>query len=411
MRQSALTLIAQVKDDGLQPLRLVLKNQEAAIKAALGRLGTIHYARWVIIDDPKSNYKPMLAFGSNFDGPVDKHIEDLVRELGTLLDDIYSHCEGYSPVDKQSYLFNIRTKEAAFYQGSPGRTVQTIAQEKALRNRLVKALQAGNWTGKSAKSIHGELRAQVLAEPQFAWAKEPIKVPGMSKRSWLLLLIIAAPIWIPLAIPIGILFGLWAIYMQFAHEIWSKPGRILPNDICDKLIDDNIAEEDFTWQNQFSQVMIMKPGLARLYTLKVFFAITRLLIRIVFVKGTLMGIPTIHFARWVILDKGKRLLFFSNFDGSWTQYLGDFIDKSGWGLSALFGNTENFPRIWFFFWRGAYDEMHFLGWSRSTQIPTQIWYFADASQSIKNINDNTLIRNDLSRNLSDARAQQFLARL
>ena len=124
-----------------------------------------------------------------------------------------------------------------------------------------------------------------------------------------------------------------------------------------------------------------------------------------------MGIPTIHFARWVLLDNNKRLLFFSNFDGSWTQYLGDFIDKSGWGLNAIFVNTQLFPRIWFFFWRGAYDEMHFLGWSRSTQIPTQIWYAADVSQSIKNINDNTLIRNDLSRNLTDAQAKQFLARL
>ena len=138
---------------------------------------------------------------------------------------------------------------------------------------------------------------------------------------------------------------------------------------------------------------------------------TRFLIRSFFVKGKLMGIPTIHFARWVQLDDGERLLFFSNFDGSWTQYLGDFIDKSGWGLNAIFGNTRTFPRIWFLFFRGAYDEMHFLGWSRSTQIPTQVWYAASVGQSIKNINDNTLTRNDLGRNLSERRARQFLARL
>jgi hypothetical protein len=55
--------------------------------------------------------------------------------------------------------------------------------------------------------------------------------------------------------------------------------------------------------------------------------------------------------------------------------------------------------------------MHFLGWSRSTQIPTQVWYAASLDQSIKNVNDNTLTRNDLGRELSERRAQQFLARL
>ncbi|HEX3150753.1 MAG TPA: hypothetical protein VHR66_21930 [Gemmataceae bacterium] len=409
MRQSALTLVAHVKDGGLAPLRQVLKDKEAAIKDALRSLGTIHYARFVIVDQP--GYKPQVAFGSNFDGPVEQHVRDLADKLGQLIDDIYSNCVDYSSADRASYLLNIRTKEAAFYQGSPGRTVGTIAQEKALRNRLVRAIAAGNWNGKSAQTIHNELRQQVLAEPEFAWAKEPIKTPGMSKLGWILLLLLTAPISIPIGLVVLLIFALWALYVQFFLELRDKAGTVLPNDIPDAVIDANIAEEDFTWQNQFSQIMVMKAGKARLYTLKVFFAVTRVLIRILFVRGKLMGIPTIHFARWVLLDNDKRLLFFSNFDGSWTQYLGDFIDKSGWGLNALFGNTTNFPRIWFFFWRGAYDEMHFLGWSRSTQIPTQIWYAADVSQSIKNINDNTLIRNDLSRDLSAAQAKQFLARL
>ena len=205
----------------------------------------------------------------------------------------------------------------------------------------------------------------------------------------------------------------WAVYMQLFHELRDPPGTITPNQVPDKIIDANVVEEDFVYQNQFSQIMLMKPGFSRLFTLKLFFFLTRILIRLFFVKGKLMGIPTIHFARWVLIDGNKRLLFFSNFDGSWTQYLGDFIDKSGWGLNAIFGNTINFPRIWFFFCRGAYDEMHFLGWSRSTQIPTPVWHVAaaDLDQSIRNINENTLTRNALSRDLSEREAQQFLSGL
>lgn len=190
-----------------------------------------------------------------------------------------------------------------------------------------------------------------------------------------------------MALPFLIPFLLWAVYMQLFHELRDAPGTTTPNQVPDGVIDGNVCEEDFVFQNQFSQIMLMKPGRARLFTLKLFFFVTRVLIRLFFVEGKLMGIPTIHFARWVLLDGNKRLLFFSNFDGSSTQYLGDFIDESGWGLNAIFGNTQLFPRIWFLVFRGAYDEMHFLGWSRSTQIPTQVWYYADAqvTQSIRNI--------------------------
>jgi hypothetical protein len=402
MRQSALTLIAQVKDDGLDALRQVLKDREPALMQALGSIGTIHYARWVIIE-PSPGYKAVLAFGSNFDGRLDTHIEDLVRALGALLDDIYTHCENYTPNAKQSYLVKIRYKEAAFYQGAPGRTVATIAQEKALRERLVRAVEAGNWKDKTAKRIHAEVKHQVLSEPAFAWAKDRLKTPGVNYIALALGGIVLLPV-----LPF---FLLWAVYMQFFHEIYDTPGTTTPNGVRDRLIDENVRAEDYTYQNQFSQIMLMKPSRARLFTLSAFFFVTRILIRLLFVKGKLMGIPTIHFARWVLIDDKKRLLFFSNFDGSWTQYLGDFIDKSGWGLNAIFGNTRVFPRIWFLFWRGAYLEMDFLGWSRSTQIPTQIWYAASVDQSIKNINDNTLTRNALSRNLSDRKAQKFLAGL
>src|SRR4051812_36904458 len=149
MRQSALTLIARIRDSGLEPLRLVLGDREAALQQALSGIGTIHYARWVIVE-PGAGYPAVLAFESNYDGDLDTHVADLVRALGPLLDDVYTHCEDYTPDARTSYLSSIRRPEAAFYQGSPGRTVKAIAQERALRERLVRAVGARDWTGMSA---------------------------------------------------------------------------------------------------------------------------------------------------------------------------------------------------------------------------------------------------------------------
>lgn len=410
MRQSALTLIAPIADGRVDSLGQVLTTREAEMKETLSRLGTVHYARWVIVEgDPFGTrggdcpYRSQLAFESNFDGEPDAHIADLARELGPLVDEVYGHCDGFSPGANVAYLSGIGVREAAFYQGSPGRTVKTIADERALRKRLLVALEARDWEGWSARQIHAALREDVLADPAFAWAKERVRTPGTNWPALVLLGVVLLA-----ALPF---LALWAVYIQLFHERRDPAGTVSPNDVPDELIDANVRLEDFSYQNQFSQIMEMKPGRARLLTVNLLFRVTRALIRIFFVHGKLMGIPTIHFARWVMMDDDRRMLFFSNFDGSWTQYLGDFIDKSGWGLNGIFGNTKTFPRIWFLFFRGAYDEMHFLGWSRSTQIPTQVWYAATVDQSIKNVNDNTLIRNDLNRRLGERAAKRFLARL
>jgi hypothetical protein len=173
----------------------------------------------------------------------------------------------------------------------------------------------------------------------------------------------------------------------------------------------------------------MKPGKVRLITFKGMMLFARNLIPSYFVKGELMGIPTIHFARWVLFDDNKRVLFFSNFDGSWQQYLGDFIDQSGWGLSAIFSNTKVFPKTnflgisglfamkkWFSkripssspLWPGgAYDEEHFLAWSRNSELQTQIWYSAYPELSIKNVNNNSRIRSLLFKNLNEKQAKAF----
>jgi hypothetical protein len=148
----------------------------------------------------------------------------------------------------------------------------------------------------------------------------------------------------------------------------------------------------------------------RLVTLHAFMIFTRVLVANLFVKGKLMGIPTIHFARWVLIDNNKHMMFFSNYDGSWQQYLGDFIDKSGWGLTAIFSNTKVFPKTNYLLTGGAYDEEHFLAWSRGTQVLTQVWYSAYHHLSIKNVINNTTIRNELRKNLSEKQAQVFLKR-
>src|SRR5690606_10575116 len=114
--------------------------------------------------------------------------------------------------------------------------------------------------------------------------------------------------------------------------------------------------EDKIVQNQLTHLVEIKPGWFRSFTLKLVLNGIAYLVKISFNKGKLGGIPSIHFARWIIIDKGKRLLFFSNFDGSWENYLGDFVDKAAVGLTGVWSNTVEFPKTRFLLFKGARDE-------------------------------------------------------
>src|SRR6516164_2539680 len=135
MKQNALTLVAQIPDDNVGALKDLLTANKTAYTSALGTVGTIHYARWVVIDRPLTgpnvDLGPQLVFSSNFDGDPDQHIKDMVAKNGAIINAIYTLAKGYNASDPVGYLKGLRIKEAAFYQGSPGRTLGMIAEEKA----------------------------------------------------------------------------------------------------------------------------------------------------------------------------------------------------------------------------------------------------------------------------------------
>ena len=80
---------------------------------------------------------------------------------------------------------------------------------------------------------------------------------------------------------------------------------------------------------------------------------------------------TIHFARWVFLDDGRRVFFASNYDGSLESYMDDFIDKIAWGLNIVFSNGVGYPRTRWLVLDGARDELAFKDYLRLHQVPTR----------------------------------------
>lgn len=131
--------------------------------------------------------------------------------------------------------------------------------------------------------------------------------------------------------------------------------------------------------------------------------------RFEFYSGDLGGIETIHCAHWLILDgPTPRLLFFSNYDGSWERYLGDFIEEAGGGMTSVWSNTVGFPRSRLLLYDGATKERVFKAWTREMQVKSNVWYRANPDISVRNVNDNSKLRDGLRGGLSEAEAEDWL---
>jgi hypothetical protein len=418
IHQNPLTLLTPVREDSIEKLNEILEKFKVGLHHGLNerfnRLGTLHYARWFILQESSFRDKTAfpvpvrLVFSSNFDGDVDEHAEALVTIFPEYFDELYECCKDYpqpnerTTESRKNYLLKWKIKTDAFYVGAPARSLRQIQQEGRLQKFIHKFISSKNWEGMSALQIKNAIKEEVFKQPEFEWARKTERVP---KTNWFGLIIMGLVILI-----LSPLIILWILFLHFFYERRDKNCYDKRSQLSDDLVHRLETDEDLINQNQFTQVLVMKPGKARLITVHLQMLFARTLIKNLFVKGKLMGIPTIHFARWVLFDDNKHMMFFSNFDGSWNQYLCDFIDKSGWGLTGIFSNTVNFPKTKFLFTEGAYDEEHFLAWSRGTQILTQVWYSAYHDLSIKNISNNTSIRNELVKNLSENDARLFLKR-
>ncbi len=144
-------------------------------------------------------------------------------------------------------------------------------------------------------------------------------------------------------------------------------------------------------------------------TLRLVLRLTNLIARTA-TKGVLLGIPSIHFAHWSLIDEGRRLLFLSNYGGSWGNYLDDFIDKASFGLTAIWSNTNDFPPTRFLFLDGSRDGPRFKSFARGKQRVTNVWYSAYPDSTVQNIDNNSAIREDLFNTLDDTAARSWLRR-
>lgn len=414
----------------------------------MARLGRLHYASFVVFADAAG--APQLLFEANFDGRRDDFLRDVLRTSPGAVDAVYRHCVGYpaaGTADRHAVLDYLRDHDlgaGSFYIAWPGRSVDDIRREHRLRGELEAALDgplAVELRGKGPQAIHRRLVQHVRATPDLAWATTPPtdpflvrngdRVAGLGAAAGIAAVASLAvtalrpsagrrPRLAAAAALAGLAGGAAGLVVRLLVAERRDDARDRARDWQAVAAEwsENVAalrrREDVDVQNHMLGVTTIKPGPFRLAVLHVVLWAIALAARLRSNRGSLGGISSIHFARWVVTRDRKQLLFLSNYDGSWERYLDDFIDLAAGGLTAVWTNTDNevgFPTTTLLVRNGARQEARFKAYARRSMVPTNSWYSAYPDVTVPNIAANRELRRGMSSPLDDGAARAWLRRL
>lgn len=353
------------------------------------RFDTLHFARLLILEDknlndvrsygggPAPTYPLYLAFLGDVDGEADAFLRALVKVAGTGLISIFSCCAEFTTgTDLVRWMKDHSVPAVAAYVNWRGRTVRRIREEAALREALVsyiegnrpafaelgpRQVQAKLQEFVSAERAAGRLRSAPESPTPFAW--------------WIrnLLHMIGIPLLGLLASPLLVLIA--PFYLIRLRQLEKSDPELCWR--VDQTYSDHLSSlEDYDVTNQFSLLGSIKPGLVRLATLLGVLMSVDYAARHIVRRGRLGRVRSIHFARWVFLDRKKRMVFFSNYDGSVESYMDDFINKAGFGLNAFLGCGIGYIRTNWLVLDGCNDEQKYRNFLRRHTLPTQVWYKA-----------------------------------
>lgn len=393
-------------------------------------IDTLHFARFVLLDDE-------LVFTTSFDGSNERHYQDLGQLLPIGLDAIFRNCELYwnytGPVSARlaAFLKDHDIGEQTHFVGAVDLTVRRIREDEGVRKTLrdlLDGIPADIRRGGPARvfqvlqddfertrleAFHADKRLVSDAPRAPSPLKKLVYYGGGFAR------LAGAAAVLP---PLAILF-----YPSLWQKEWTDAKRLERDaeieDVADRAADRTdddrrVRQRDRSdtrfatgqkVQKPLSHIVEIKPGITRPVALRVALAYVAFRAKYWDIDGDLAGIDSIHFARWLRLP-GRRLLFFSDYDGSWESYIGDFVDEGASGLSAVWSNTVDFPKTKGLIAEGARDERGFKRWVRMNQLDTQVWYSAYPHLTVRRILDNETLRKALSRKMpSDEEAERWLA--
>jgi hypothetical protein len=403
------------------------------------------------------HFDPLLVFENNFDGDPDAYWQSVLGQLSDDLRPIFA-CTKQAKLPVWAPLFGPGNTDplvafleahscspSAQHFGAVANSLSRIQRDRGIFNDLQAELgvTATKYRTLTASAVQGALHEWALAkyaapswisQPEspttaqaiaaYKWSAWQPVLPGLialivgvavfltfclstylphhghpGVRLVLRVLLVIAVIALPC---VGVLFWKCLRHLEETDFTQDDP-ELSPLQL--KLF---ANEEDQIVQNHLASIVLVKPGAIRAILIRVSLRLLKFGVPLVAWNGYLGSMRTIHFAHWTLVGNSGRLLFLSNFDGSWQSYLDDFVDKAARGLTLAWGNCVGFPRTQDLVHQGAAHGTEFKAWARQSQTQSILWYSAYSDLTVNQIIRNASIVDGLRKSsMQEAEAEQW----
>ena len=389
----------------------------AGVRIEFTRSRRIHFARFAILADPdRGPARERLLYSATYDGDLDSHLAELIS-ITSDLDPIWGRCQSYTgAANFASFIRAHALEPAAFYIAFRDETVSHILDAIALRRQaqtLADSTTAGHPTSSQsrptsrsddgggvrreiesgARTIADAVRRLVRALPIVTDAVDVFVRYGFANAIYAARKTTASLDRYPLVRWVNRLTGnrmppRRSAYSSAPLHNCKARSPLVPGDEVPSGPDSQLPSafrEDAVTQNQLTLVTVVTPGQAD--RVRAVMAAIEALAKRLAPSGSLIGVSTIHFVKWLVIDDGRRLMMVSDYDGSWESYIDEFAEMILSGLDAIWETAYGYPPD------GARDVPAFKQFLRSHQVPSEVFFSAYPEETILNmVNDLNFAR-------------------
>lgn len=420
MLHGTLTIVTKVRPSRVKALEALLQEVNARIRDGeahpFQNVEGLYFARWGLLE-PGPEGERLLVFGADFsaeDGRYRKRLKEFLerfvaglcarrKEPGpSTFDAIYRCCAGYpakglrKPTRVLEFLrahsvpYTARQVDFA-YRVEPAEGMrqllslsETVEHHLNTHRRPMEALAQNPELG--VERVRQELQQRLhplqsaLSDPE--WQRRWSHARFNAARATLLYPVLRYAVALPL---VGVCSAIGAVEKKvrglFRRAPATEPRRPAHPSRVPRPYP---REPQGPVQNPMIHVAMIEPGLGARAAL--WLTLRSVNVRLLRYVVGLNHIRAIHCARWVLLSTRRngrgsllrprthRLLFFSNYDGSWESYIDAFVDDPEVRefLVRIWSGTQDFPR--------RQSERPFVepfkAWIQQKQVPTRVWYSA-----------------------------------
>ncbi|WP_291373440.1 peroxidase [Cyclobacterium sp.] len=377
----------------------------------------------------KEKLPARIILMSSYVGSKSSHIQELATFLGPQIKQVLSQSREYpkNDLDKPGLVSFLKRKSIpnTFYSGFKFISTTEVDKEKKLKAEVWKYAQglADQGDPSSPKEVKEKIENFVKNHPQLVWASK--KIPyGLSNKVHMLwplalfglvmltslvsivLCFFIDPLVIKILACILPLFILVVVFLFLLLRLNENISHEPSPELSDEKVREIVALETNPVINEMTVIAPLKRGWIR----RVFLALTLKLVGLV---SYFAYIPTVHTARWLQMDKGKRLVFIANFDNLSEAYAHDFVDseRRSMNMAVIFSHAFGFPATRWLVHKQYNHRSNYMKGVRAHQKVTQFWYTCQQDLSVENLKRNRAFRAGLYKEMDDPEIKDWLLTL